>query len=98
PHGPARVYQQRPACEPLSCSRHILLICDSDSGVGFSKFFARPVDEGRRLATSRYMCGRAIKPVRPPSGTKELLRLNPPDHVTCDGSDEPSPHETSENV
>jgi len=38
-----------------------------------------------------FMCGRAIKPVRPPSGTKELLKAKSSDQVTCDGSDDPSP-------
>ena len=34
---------------------------------------------------ARFMCGRAIKPVRPPRGTTELLRLRHSDYVTCDG-------------
>ena len=32
-----------------------------------------------------FMCGRAIKPVRLPRGTTELLRLRHSDYVTCDG-------------
>src|SRR4030095_8595116 len=32
-----------------------------------------------------FMCGRAIKPVRPPRDTTELLRLRHSDYVTCDG-------------
>jgi hypothetical protein len=29
---------------------------------------------------------------------KNFLRLNASDHVTCDGSDDPSPHEALESV
>jgi hypothetical protein len=29
---------------------------------------------------------------------KNFLRLNPPDHVTCDGSDDPSPQGALKNV
>src|SRR4029450_13597891 len=34
---------------------------------------------------ARFMCGRAIKPVRLPRRTTELLRLRHSDYVTCDG-------------
>jgi hypothetical protein len=34
---------------------------------------------------TRFMCGRAIKPIRLPRGTTELLRLRHSDYVTCDG-------------
>src|SRR4029453_1313238 len=34
---------------------------------------------------ARFMCGRAIKPVRLPRRTTELLRLRHSEYVTCDG-------------
>ena len=37
---------------------------------------------------ARFMCGRAIKPVRPPGGTIELFKAKPSEHVIGDGSDD----------
>ena len=54
--------------------------CGSDT---FRSLVATGHETVAKLA--RFMCGRAIKPVRPPSGTKDFLRLNAPDHVTCNG-------------